>query len=286
LGLKLSGKNTTFVEMNTCKASVIISTYNQPKWLEKVLWSYELQTETNFEIVIADDGSSSVTKALIDHFIKHSKLKIKHVWHEDSGFQKTIILNKAIVETTSDYLIFTDGDCIARKDFVEAHLRLRKKSAILSGGYFKLIESISNSITKRDIENQNCFDSKWLVNNGQKRTFKNNKLTSEGFKAWFLNTFTPTKATFDGMNASGWKDDILKVNGFDERMKYGGEDREMGERLMNNGIKFIQARYSLICVHLYHSRPYKNHDDIANNIKIRKQVSKNRSVWTDFGIIK
>uniref|UniRef100_UPI004048EAF4 glycosyltransferase family 2 protein n=1 Tax=Gelidibacter sp. TaxID=2018083 RepID=UPI004048EAF4 len=272
--------------MNTCKASVIISTYNQPKWLKNVLWSYELQTEPNFEIIIADDGSSSETKTVIDDFIKHSKLKITHVWHKDNGFQKTVILNKAILASTTDYLIFTDGDCIARKDFVETHLKLRKKQSVLSGGYFKLSENISNIITKEEIQNQNCFDSKWLINKGLKKTFKNNKLTAKGVKAWILNTFTTTKATFDGMNVSGWKNDILKVNGFDERMKYGGEDREIGERLMNNGIKFIQARYSLICMHLYHDRPYKNQTDLINNKEIRKLVSKNKSIWTNFGIVK
>ena len=267
------------------KASVIISTYNQPKWLKKVLWSYEFQTESNFEIVIADDGSSPETKTVIDDFIKHSKLKITHVWHQDDGFQKTIILNKAIMATTTDYLIFTDGDCVARKDFVALHLRLRKNKSVLSGGYFKLSEQISHHLGHVHIENQNCFDSDWLKKNGLKKTFKNNKLTSGGFKSWLLNTFTPTKATFDGMNVSAWKQDILNVNGFDERMKYGGEDREIGERMTNNGVKFIQARYSLICVHLYHDRPYKNDDDLLLNKQIRKHVLKTKSVWTDHGIV-
>ncbi len=251
-----------------------------------MLWSYELQTEPNFEIVIADDGSTSETKDLIYKFRRHSKLNIKHVWHEDQGFQKTIILNNAILASTTDYLIFTDGDCIARQDFVETHLNLRKNAHALSGGYFKLSDHISDDITKKDIENQNCFNSEWLVIKGQKRTFKNNKLTTQGVKVWFLNAFTPTKATFDGMNASAWKKDILKVNGFDERMKYGGEDREIGERLMNIGIKFIQARYSLVCVHLHHERPYKNANDLSFNKDIRSQVKKEKKVWSDFGIVR
>ncbi|MEZ4803716.1 MAG: glycosyltransferase family 2 protein [Gelidibacter sp.] len=272
--------------MNSLKASVIISTYNQPQWLEKVLWSYELQTETNFEIIIADDGSTVETKQVIDGFVKDSKLSIKHVWHEDNGFQKTIILNKAIMESVSDYLIFTDGDCLARKDFVETHLRMRKDACALSGGYFRLSEHLSNIITNRDIAEGKCFNSDWLIHKGLKKTFKNNKLTSNGFKAWLLNTFTPTKATFDGMNVSAWKQDLLDVNGFDERMKYGGEDRELGERMMNNGVRFIQARYSLICLHLYHCRPYKNNDDLLLNKQIRKDVLKTNSSWTIYGIVK
>lgn len=272
--------------MNSPKASVIISTYNQPDWLQKVLWGYEEQTETDFEIVIADDGSNNETRQLVEYFKQNSRLKIKHVWQEDDGFQKTKILNKAIPETTSDYLIFTDGDCIPRQDFVATHLRLKRPRCFLSGGYFKLPKNLSQRISRADIKQQNCFHVDWLLARGLKKTFKINKLTSTGAKEWILNTFTPTKATFDGMNTSAWKADVLKVNGFDERMQYGGEDRELGERLVNFGVKPIQARYSLICVHLHHERPYKNEANLRFNKSIRAQTKKTRSTYTNFGIAK
>lgn len=272
--------------MDLLKASVIISTYNQPQWLEKVLWGYSVQTEKNFEIVIADDGSGEATKRVIDAFAKSSNINIVHVWQEDKGFRKTKILNKAILKTAAEYLIFTDGDCIPRNDFVETHLRLKKDRCFLSGGYFKLPEAISKSITKDDIEKQRCFELKWLLDRQLKKTFKANKLTAQGRKAWFLNTFTPTKATFDGMNVSGWKKDILTVNGFDERMEYGGEDRELGERLMNLGVKFKQVRYSVICLHLHHERPYKNERAIEKNKKIRKATKKMKLTYTKHGIRK
>ena len=266
--------------------SVIISTYNQPQWLEKVLFGYEQQSIDSFEIIIADDGSTNETKTLIETFKKQSHLKINHVWHEDNGFQKTKILNKSILASQSEYLIFTDGDCIPRQDFIEKHLSLRRKNHFLSGGYFKLPKSISDSITKKDIVSQDCFNKEWLLNKGLKKTFKLNKLTASGFKEWFLNTVTPTKVTWDGMNASGWKADILAVNGFDERMQYGGEDRELGERLMNNKIKAIQIRYSAICLHLEHSRNYANDESLINNKKIRLDTKRLRKTRTDYGILK
>ena len=82
-----------------------------------------------------------------------------------------------------------------------------------------------------------CFDIDWLEKNGLKSSFKNNKLTAKGLKSSFLNFITPTNASWNGHNSSGWKEDILSVNGFDERMQYGGQDRELGERLFNYGIK-------------------------------------------------
>lgn len=84
------------------------------------------------------------------------------------------------------------------------------------------------------------------------------------------------------MNVSCWKDDILKVNGFDERMQYGGEDREVGERMINLGIKFLQVRYSANCVHLYHDRPYKNKEAQAINKAIRKTTKKQKSIFTAY----
>lgn len=272
--------------MKQIEASVIISTYDQPIWLQKVLWGYEEQTFKEFEILIADDGSKSETLEVINNFINFSKLNIKHIWHEDNGFRKTIILNKAITKASGNYLIFTDGDCIPRKDFVETHLRLRRENVFLSGGYFKLPKNISEAITKTIIQHQICFDLNWLLDKGLKKTFKTNKLTSQGFKEWFLNTFTPTKATFDGMNVSGWKNAVEKVNGFDERMQYGGEDREIGERLMNVGYRFKQIRYSAICLHLYHDRPYKNDRAIEKNNLIRKKVKQTKADYTPYGIYK
>lgn len=99
-----------------------------------------------------------------------------------------------------------------------------------------------------------------------------------------MNSLTPTNASWNGHNASGWKTDIEAVNGYDERMRYGALDREMGERLINKGIKGKQIRYSAICLHLDHSRGYVNEKDLANNAAIRNATKSEKKTWTDFGI--
>ncbi|GAA4816828.1 glycosyltransferase family 2 protein [Litoribaculum gwangyangense] len=272
--------------MSALDISVIISTYNNPEWLEKVLWSYEFQTFKNFEVVIADDGSDEKTNLLIKTIKSQVSYPIQHIWHEDNGFQKTIILNKATIAAKADYLLYTDGDCIARKDFLQTHIDYRESGYFLSGGYFKLPMNVSELISIDDIKSQRCFDIHWLRKHGLKESFKNNKITSKGFKQKLLNTLTPTAATWNGHNASGWKTDIIKANGYDERMQYGGEDRELGERLFNNGIRAKQIRYSAICLHLDHERGYVKPDMIEKNKKIRATTKREKIMRTPFGIDK
>ena len=264
--------------------SVIFSTYNSEEWLEKVILGFSVQTFRDFEIIIADDGSRVATKELIDRLRSEISIPIIHVWQEDNGFQKSQILNKAILDATSDYLIFTDGDCIPREDFVEVHFNHREEGYFLSGGYYKLPMDISKSITKEDILQQNCFNLKWLMAQGLKSSFKNVKFMASGFLSKVLNFVTPTNASWNGHNSSGWKKDLMEVNGFNQEMQYGGQDRELGERLFNKGLKSKQIRYSAICVHLDHKRGYVNEETWNKNFAIRENTRKNKVVKTPIGI--
>jgi glycosyltransferase involved in cell wall biosynthesis len=266
------------------KVSIIISTYKAEEWLKKVLVGYSIQTEQDFEIVIADDGSTHLTKSVLDNYQQYFKNPIVHVWQEDNGFQKTIIINKAIIKSNTDYLIFTDGDCIPRKDFIADHLKNREEGYFLSGGYFKLPMNISNLISQSDIVSEKCFDLTWLKSNDLKSSFKNFKLTKNKYLADFLNWITPTKKSWNGHNSSGYKKDILAVNGFNHDMQYGGLDRELGERLFNNGLLSKQIRYSSICLHLDHKRGYATQETWKINNDIREFNKKNNVTFIKNGL--
>jgi len=265
--------------------SIIVSTYNSEAWLQKVLWGFQFQTFKNFEVVIADDGSGPKTKSLLHEMQKEVDYPIVHIWQADQGFQKSKILNKAVVASRANYIIMTDGDCIPREDFVAVHQLHKKEGYFISGGYYMLPMNISKAITKSDIEQQRCFDIQWLKKKGLPTTFRNTKLTAKGITSKVLNSVTPTNASWNGHNSSGWKSDILNVNGFDERMQYGGQDRELGERLFNSGIKSKQLRYSAICIHLDHKRGYKTPESIAKNEAIRKETRSQKIDWSHYGIV-
>jgi glycosyltransferase involved in cell wall biosynthesis len=268
------------------KVSVIISTYNAPDWLEKVLWGYTCQNYRDFEIIIADDGSGDDTKALIKSFQNNTGLEIYHVWHEDQGYRRQIILNQAILAAHTEYVIFTDGDCIPRNDFVSTHVTQAEKGFFLSGGYCKMPMTISKVITKENILNRQSFDLRWLRAYGPVGLSQSRKLFAKGKLANLLDMVTPAKPTFNNCNSSAWKADLLAVNGYDERMQYGGSDREIGERLVNYGILGKQIRHRAIVLHLDHTRGYKTVESIEKNLTIRKDTRQAKRSWTPHGIVK
>lgn len=265
---------------------VVITTYNQPAWLKKVLFGYEAQRSNAFTVIIADDGSGSPTREVIEFFQARGKLRLQHIWHEDNGFQKCQILNKAISQSDCDYLIFTDGDCIPEPDFIEIHRRLARPKQFLSGGYIKLTTPVSNAISEADIASGALFDIHWLKQHGQPASHKLWKLTKSTWLKTLLNAITPTKATWNGMNSSTWTADIKACNGFNEDMQYGGLDRELGERLLNYGLTGKQVRYSVNCLHLDHPRAYDNPETWKKNYAIRNDVKRTGRYWVENGISK
>jgi glycosyltransferase involved in cell wall biosynthesis len=264
--------------------SVIVSTYNSPAWLEKVLWGYSCQTHRDFELIIADDGSDERTAELLQRMRAETGLEIRHVWQEDRGFRKCRILNKAVLQARHDYLVFTDGDCIPRRDFLEVHNRQAQPGCYLSGSYFKLPMDTSRAITREDILSGRCFELGWLRRHGLGFWRKGYKIALGSTAAHLANRFTTTACNFKGSNASAWKADVLAVNGFDERMPWGGEDREFGVRLINSGIKPKHVRYDAIVIHLDHARGYVDPERVKANKALRMANERAKVTTTDFGI--
>ncbi len=268
------------------KQSVIISTYNQPAWLEKALHGYLFQTFKDFELLVADDGSDERTREVIEAFRQAADFPVQHIWHPDDGFQKCKILNKATIAAGSDYLVFTDGDCIPRKDFLATHDRLAEPGCFLSGSYNKLPMELSLAITGDDIASGRAFSLPWLRKRGLRGLSQYIRLGANEKQAALLDLISPTKATWNGHGSSTWKTNILEVNGHNEEMQYGGQDRELGERLMNSGLIGKRIRHQAIVLHLEHKRGYKTPETMKKNRAIRDEVIASGSVWCPNGIYK
>lgn len=264
--------------------SVIVSTCNSPEWLTKVVWGYAAQSYRRFELLIADDGSNEDTARTVKSLRRATQLDIRHVWQPRTGFGKCRIVNRAIEFASADYLVFSDGDCIPRRDFLYQHLRHARWGRFLSGGAVRLPRGLSEQISLEDIITGRAMSARWLLANGLPAGRKLRMLMLGDSMAALFDTLCPTRATFNGGNSSAWKHDVLAVNGFDTRMGYGALDREFGDRLAHSGVRPLGIRHRAVCVHLDHDREYVDVLEMARNQQIWRQTRLERRTWTAHGI--
>lgn len=272
--------------MPTPQATVIISIYNKFEYLERVLAGLEQQSLKDFEVILADDGSNEQTIAQINHYIKQSRLQIRHLWHEDKGFRKTTILNQAIQAAASEYLIFVDGDCVPHPEYVRAHVEHRQRGTVLSGRRVNISQHLTSWLTPERIRagalgTSFTLRTIWDSLTGETRDAeKGIYLPSKAFEKVFPQNFRGLL----GCNFSLYKQDLLDINGFDERYQAPavGEDTDPELRLRWAGKKFKSVKNYAIQYHLYHrklDRPNQNQQILA-------QVLKDRHAFTPYGIIK
>ena len=264
--------------------SVIVSTYNRPAYLERVLRGYAAQTDQRFELVIADDGSDTATFDLIARMRADTKLSILHVWHEHRGFRKSLIVNRSIAAARADYMLFTDGDCVPRRDLIEVHRRIARPGRYVSGGYLKLSPHITSIVDLADVDSGRIADLGWLRSKGWRPGRRALRLIRSERVAALFDLLTPTAAEFQGNNASTSRDALYRVNGFESEMGYGGLDQALGYRLTNAGIKGIQARHRAVTMHLHHDRPYKDPAVVRKNREIMSLIKQNRETRARRGL--
>ena len=268
---------------------VIVTTYNNPQALHFALLGLEGQSTQAFKVCVADDGSGSDTQEVVSLWQhRFGQERFRHVWHPDKGFAKNEILNKAIVSSQADYLIFIDGDCIASPGYVQRHLDLRRPGQFVSGSLIRMPLEVNELLTDGLITTKAIFQTKWLKSHGSIRRLGSWLKTANLPLPMsdFLERISPVKKVWNGCNSSGWRSDLLKVNGFDESMKYGAEDVEMGVRLNNAGIIGRHNRYTAPLLHIEHARGYADPLVAASNKRYMKTVRRSGKTWTPLGIVK
>lgn len=236
------------------KISLLISTCNRPDALAQSLAGVARQSRCPDEVLLADDGSAQPTRDLIRTWSQSQPFPVQHLWQENRGFRKTAILNKAILATDGDYLIFTDGDCVPHPKFIADHAALAEKNFWVQG--------------------RRCFVREEFVPGfapGKIRVWQwmfTGKITgaAKGIR-WPLPVVRrdTRQRGIIGCNMAFWRDDLVAVNGFDEDYTgWGvGEDSDIGTRLYHLGRKrkFVYGR--AITFHLNHPRLSRGHHEAS-----------------------
>ena len=128
------------------RIALIVTTYSRPDALARVLAGCGAQTDQAFDVIVADDGSRDDTRLAVETAAKTASYPLRHVWHPDDGFRAAEIRNRGVLATDADYLVFLDGDCVPRPDFVARHRALAEPGRLLSGSRILLSEEMTRDV--------------------------------------------------------------------------------------------------------------------------------------------
>lgn len=258
----------------TATVAVIVSTYNAHEYLAKVLKGYLAQSRPPDELLVADDGSDSRTAVVVSAFASKAEFPVRHVWQEDRGFRAAKIRNKAVKATSAEYIIFTDGDCVPHRCFVEDHTRVMQPGCFVQGKRMLVSKQASAS-----------FGYPWL-----------GKLVKMCLKGEIsgchhllrIPGFTVRRKRLAGIKGSNfalYREDFLAVNGLNEDfVGWGREDSELAVRLLKYGLNRKDVPFSAIVFHLWHEENVN--ESMQRNEMILAEAIKSSSFYCRNGICK
>ncbi len=237
--------------------AVVVATYNWTEALRLTLASLACQSVAPDRIIVADDGSTESTKAVVDEFARSCSVPVEHVWHEDKGFRLAAIRNKAVAAAREDYIIQIDGDVICPAHFVEDHLSVARRGCQVNGGRAMLDSRITEHLLQGTLKKLHW----WSCGVGNR------------MNALRIPLLTPLLSGIHasrtrGCNMAFWRADFIRINGYNEAMTgWGYEDNEMTRRMCNCGVSQRAMKMRGAVYHIFH-KPSS-----------RAAAEQNRQIW-------
>jgi glycosyltransferase involved in cell wall biosynthesis len=262
---------------STSALSLIIAVYQRADLLERIFTSLLDQTLQDFEIVVADDGSGPEVATLVDSWRARLSQPIQHVWHEDAGFRKVVIVNQAVLRARAPYLVFIDGDCILHHRFLERHWARRKPRQALSGRRILMDAELTQRLTLDDIRSRRIERASFWWNHCSPNDRRN------GFcLPWLFSLRNIGKTNYPilGSNFSLFREDFVKVGGYDERIIGRGlEDDNLWARLCNSGVIVRTVAQEAVQFHCHHEA-----DPIPHSPEVIRRFRDCTDSFTQHGI--
>jgi len=243
--------------------SVIATTYDRADALDAVLRGLSRQSDRDFEVVIADDGSGPATARLIADWESRLGVPLRHAWQEHRGFRAAEVRNRALATSRGRYCIFLDGDCIPRADFIAAHRTLAEPGWFVAGNRILLAAALTERVLRDGLTPET-----WGFG-----TFAHHRLRGD------VNRLMPLLRLPAGRwrkmkaqdwrgcrscNLAVWRSDLERVDGFDAAYTgWGKEDSDLVVRLLHAGVGRKDGRFATGVLHLWH--PPAERSDLARN---------------------
>jgi glycosyltransferase involved in cell wall biosynthesis len=238
------------------RLAVVVTTYNRPETLEQVLSAYLSQVDRDIELLVADDGSTDDTRAVVERFAQHAAFPVHHVWHEDDGFRAGAIRNRAVARTTADYIVFTDGDCVPLSGFVAGHRALAEQGWFVAGNRALLSERLTRRVLQEQVRLEAWSRLDWaraFLRRDVNRIaplWTRDLADARGWRRRQPDRWAGAKTC----NLGVWRDDLVRVNGFDEAYSgWGLEDSDLVIRLLHAGVRHKNGRFATPLAHLWHA---------------------------------
>lgn len=234
------------------RIAVIVTTYNQPRMLAQVLEGYLAQSDRDFEVIVADDGSTRETREVVESFARRAPFPVRHVWQEDRGFRAAAVRNRAVAATGAGYVVFTDGDCVPPAHFVESHRRLASPGHFTAGNRILLAERFTQRVLDERLPVQSWSLGRWLRawrEGDINRPWPLARLPLGRLRRLAGRRWRGAKTC----NLGVFRADLLRVDGFDEAYEgWGMEDSDLVIRLIRSGVRRTSARFAAPVLHLWH----------------------------------
>jgi glycosyltransferase involved in cell wall biosynthesis len=256
----------------TLSVAVILSTYNSPHYLEKVLKGYLGQSRWPDELIVADDGSAEETAALVAEIAARSPFPIRHVWHEDLGFRLAKIRNEAVSAARSDYLIFSDGDCVPHRCFVADHVFLMERGCFVTGKRILIGPELSSDFRVGSVLQ--------MLSSGMR-----GKLSGIHHLVRFPGLVLSAKGIggIKGCNFAVFRQDLFRVNGYDENfVGWGREDSDLAARLLKCGLRRKTPPFAAVLYHLWH--PENSRDSLPENDELLRWTLRSADFFCQNGL--
>lgn len=235
--------------------SVVVTTYNWPAALDRVLDSLARQTHRDFEVIVADDGSGADTAELMSRWMARAPFPLQHAWQEDEGFRAARVRNLGASKARGDYLVFIDGDCLALPGFVASHAAQAEAGWFATGRRAQVREGATAEILEQGLAPYAlprwrliAESPRWL----QTRYAQLLTLPVDGVRR---SKHVGDVRKAESCNLALWREDFLRVGGFDESFEgFGCEDVDLCLRLLRAGLKRKSLEHLEPVLHLYHGR--------------------------------